>query len=144
MYTIPQTIIFYKYGVVFSEINVQLNNEINLLPLRARFQQHRDASCHQDFFLQGKAPKEIHTILTETLARFLLGRAKDLSAPLYKAIPVQVWTGPEGCRRLRVPEFRDSRYMKVAGCQSYVPAAFAFSRHSWYSFLLQAESTPGS
>ena len=34
--------------------------------------------------LQGKAPKEIHAILTETLACFLLGRAKDLSAPLYK------------------------------------------------------------
>jgi len=33
---------------------------------RARFQQHRDASCHQVFFLQGKAPKEIHTILKET------------------------------------------------------------------------------
>jgi len=34
------------------------------------------------FFLQGKAPKEIHAILTETLAGFLPGRAKDLSAPL--------------------------------------------------------------
>jgi len=34
---------------------------------RARFQQHRDANCHQVFFLQGKAPKEIHTILTDTL-----------------------------------------------------------------------------
>jgi len=34
------------------------------------------------FFLQGKAPKEIHLILTETLACFLPGRAKDLSAPL--------------------------------------------------------------
>jgi hypothetical protein len=33
------------------------------------------------FFLQGKAPKEIHFILTETLACFLPGRAKDLSAP---------------------------------------------------------------
>jgi len=33
----------------------------------ARFQQHGDASCHQFFFLQGKAPKEIHAILTETL-----------------------------------------------------------------------------
>ena len=34
----------------------------------ARFQQHRDAGCHQDFFfLQGKAPKEIHAILTVTL-----------------------------------------------------------------------------
>ena len=34
---------------------------------RARFQQHRDASCHQVVFLQGKALKEIHAILTETL-----------------------------------------------------------------------------
>jgi len=34
-------------------------------------------------FLHGKAPKEIHAILTETLACFLPGRAKDLSALLY-------------------------------------------------------------
>jgi len=33
-------------------------------------------------FLQGKAPKEIHAILTETLVCFLPGRDKDLSAPL--------------------------------------------------------------
>jgi len=33
-------------------------------------------------FLQGKAPKEIQGILTEKLACFLPGRAKDLSAPL--------------------------------------------------------------
>jgi hypothetical protein len=33
------------------------------------------------FFQQGKTPKEIDTILTETLACFLPGRAKDLSAP---------------------------------------------------------------
>jgi len=45
------------------------------------FQQHRGASCHQAFSLQGKAPKEIHSILTETLICFLPGRAKDLSAP---------------------------------------------------------------
>ena len=34
-------------------------------------------------FLKGKAPKEIHAILTETLTCFLPGQAKDLSAPLY-------------------------------------------------------------
>jgi len=32
-----------------------------------QFQQHGDTSCHQVFFLQGKALKEIHAILTETL-----------------------------------------------------------------------------
>ena len=35
---------------------------------RAQFQQHGDVSFHQVFFfLQGKAPKEIHAIMTETL-----------------------------------------------------------------------------
>ena len=35
---------------------------------RARFQQYRDASCHQVFFpLQGKVHEEIHAILIETL-----------------------------------------------------------------------------
>ena len=49
-----------------------------------RFQQHRDTSCHQVFFpLQGKAPKEIHAILTGTLGYFFPGRAKDLSTTLY-------------------------------------------------------------
>jgi len=33
----------------------------------ARFQQHEDASCHKVFFLQGKALKDIHAILTRTL-----------------------------------------------------------------------------
>jgi len=50
----------------------------------ARFQQHRDASCEVFFFfLQGKAPKEIHAILTEILACFPPGCAKDISAPLH-------------------------------------------------------------
>jgi len=44
----------------------------------ARFQQHRDASCHRVFFsLQGKAPKEILAILKETLGEH---------APLYATV----------------------------------------------------------
>jgi hypothetical protein len=35
------------------------------------------------FWLQGKAPEEIHAILTKTLACFLPGWDKELSAPLY-------------------------------------------------------------
>jgi len=34
-------------------------------------------SCLQAVTLQGKAPKEIRAILTETSAYFLLGRSKD-------------------------------------------------------------------
>jgi len=47
------------------------------------------------FFLQDKAPMEIYVILTETLACFLPGRAKDLSAPLYN---IQYTQMPRGLR----------------------------------------------
>jgi len=30
-----------------------------------------------------------------------------------KAIPLQVWKGPEGFRRLRLPDFQDNRHVKV-------------------------------
>jgi len=43
----------------------------------------RELSSGFFFFLQRKAPKGIHAILTETLACFIHGWAKDLSAPLY-------------------------------------------------------------
>jgi hypothetical protein len=50
-----------------------------------------------------------------------------------------------GSKRLRPPEFRDSRQMKVVMLSAlrtgrlYPPPR----RYSWYSFLLEAESTPG-
>jgi len=42
-------------------------------------------------FLQGKVPKEIHAILTETLACFLPDRAKDLSALLFTLPPLRLF-----------------------------------------------------
>jgi len=32
----------------------------------------------------------------------------------------------------------------VLGCQPYAPAAFTTRKYSWYSFLQEAESTPGA
>jgi len=55
-------------------------------------------------FLQGKAPKEIHAILTETSACFLPGRAKDLSAPLYLSSSVEC---PGGGHRV-APNYQDT------------------------------------
>jgi len=46
------------------------------------------------FSLQGKAPKEIHAILTETLACFFPGRAKDLSATAEKNTELMSKFGP--------------------------------------------------
>ena len=41
--------------------------------------------------LHGKAPKEIYAILTEILACFLPGRAKDLSVSLYNDLARESW-----------------------------------------------------
>ena len=43
----------------------------------------RELSSSFFFLLQGKAPKEIYAILTETLTCFIPGRAKDLLVTLY-------------------------------------------------------------
>ena len=68
-----------------------------------RFQQHRVASCRQGFFfLQDKAPKEIHAILTETLACFLPGQAKDLSAPLYSVLFIYLFIYLLTCTDIKV------------------------------------------
>jgi len=60
-----------------------------------------------------------------------------------KAIPLQSWTGPESSRSLRLPDF------KIIGTWSgnvvsprHRPPLPA-RKYSWYSFLLEAESTPG-
>jgi hypothetical protein len=61
---------------------------------------------------------------------------------LGKAVPLQAWSGPEGSRKLRF-----SDYMTSAQDGGKV---FSFThrphlpprKYSWYSFLLEAESTP--
>jgi len=60
-----------------------------------------------------------------------------------KTIPLQAWTDPEGSRRLRLPDYKTVGTWRWQGCQPYAPAAFTPRKYSWFSFLLEAESTPG-
>ena len=41
-----------------------------------------------------------------------------------KAIPLQAWTGPEGSRSLRLPDFKTINTRRWKGCQPYSSAAF--------------------
>ena len=41
-----------------------------------------------------------------------------------KPIPLQAWTGPEGSRRFRLPDFKTVGTWRWEGCQPYAPAAF--------------------
>jgi hypothetical protein len=60
-----------------------------------------------------------------------------------KAISLQAWTGPEGSRKLRLSDFvttaQDGGRLSVLRTgRIYLPR-----KYSWYSFLLEAESTAG-
>jgi len=45
-------------------------------------------------------------------------------------------------QEIKAPKFRENGIGLVVGCQPYAPAAFTPRKYSWYSFLLEAESTP--
>jgi hypothetical protein len=60
-----------------------------------------------------------------------------------KAVPLQTWSGPEGSRKLRFPDFMTTAQHGGKFFQPYAPAAFTPRKYTWYSFLLEAESTPG-
>jgi len=60
-----------------------------------------------------------------------------------KAVPLQAWSGPEGSRKLRFPDFKT---MAQDGGKVVILthwAAFTPRKCSWYSLLLEAEPTPG-
>ena len=64
-------------------------------------------------------------------------------AAKYKSVLLQAWSGPEGSRKLRFPDFMTTaqgggKVVSLTHRPHLPPRKF-----SWYSFLLEAESTPG-
>jgi hypothetical protein len=59
-----------------------------------------------------------------------------------KAVPLQAWSGPEGSRKLRFPDFVTTAQDggKVVSLTHRPPLPPGLT---WYSFFLEAESTPG-
>jgi len=60
-----------------------------------------------------------------------------------KAVPLHAWSGPEGSRKLRFPDFMTTAQDggKVVSLTHW--PLFTPRKCSWYSFLLQAELTLG-
>ena len=58
-----------------------------------------------------------------------------------KSVPLQAWCGPEFSRKLRLPDFMTTAQGggKVVSLKQRL--AFTPRKCSWYSFLLEAEST---
>jgi hypothetical protein len=61
-----------------------------------------------------------------------------------KVIPVTGREGPQGCETSRLPHFLDNRLTDGSEVVSLTHRfLFTSQEDSWYSFLLEAESTPG-
>ena len=60
-----------------------------------------------------------------------------------KSVPLQAWSGPEGSMKLRYPDFTTTAQDvgKVVSLTHRPP--LPPRKYTWYSFLLEAESTPG-
>jgi hypothetical protein len=56
-------------------------------------------------------------------------------------VKVQTWAGPEGSRRSKLPDFESIGGMGVS--PTHLPP-LSLRKYSWYSFLLETESTPGA
>jgi len=54
-----------------------------------------------------------------------------------KAIPVQAWTGHYASKRLRLPEFLDNGYIKIARLSTLCTSCLYAKTNPWYSFLLR-------
>jgi hypothetical protein len=69
------------------------------------------------------------------------GRLKDLTEDKGTAVPLQAWSGPEVSRMLRFPDYMTTAQDggKVVSLMHRPP--LPPRKCSWYSFLLEAEST---
>jgi hypothetical protein len=77
--------------------------------------------------------------VTRTVYAFLI-----YSVVKGKAIPVTSSGGPQGFWDVDAPTIsRQSVHRWRWGCQPYAPATLCSQEDSWYSFLLEAESTQG-
>ena len=60
-----------------------------------------------------------------------------------KAVPLQAWTGPEGSTKLKFPDFVTTAQDGGKVVSLTHRPLFTPRKYSRYSFLLEAESTPG-
>ena len=60
-----------------------------------------------------------------------------------KSVPLQARSGPEGSRMLRLPGYVTTAQDGGNVVSPTHRPLFIFRKYSWYSFLLETESTPG-
>jgi hypothetical protein len=80
--------------------------------------------------MESAGPSQI--LLLDAWGLCVLPRGYHVSnATKGKAVPLQARCGPEGCRRFRLPDFHDIRYMKVVRSASRIGRLYP-QECSWY------------
>jgi len=67
-------------------------------------------------------PSARYKIFSRTFIKARKGKGKGKGKG--KVIPLHASTGPEGFKRLRLPDFKTIGTWRWKGCQPYAPAAF--------------------
>ena len=75
--------------------------------------------------------------------KYVIRNIKQTQQSKGKAVPLQAWSGPEGSRKLRFPDFMTTGQDGGTVVSSTHWPPLPLTKCSWYSFLLEAESTPG-
>ena len=116
-----------------------------------------DSRWHRNSWRNSKSPLQTSTLGTAQSSQFLCPAIyispimscmvvsaanihERISEGKGKAVPLEALSSPEGSRKLRFPDFMTTA-QEVR--QPYAQAVFTPRKCSWYSFLLEAESTPG-
>ena len=60
-----------------------------------------------------------------------------------KAVPLQAWSGPEDSRKLMFPDFMTTAQDGGKVVSLTHRPSLSSRKYTWYSFLLEAESTSG-
>ena len=59
------------------------------------------------------------------------------------SFPLQSWTGPDGFQEVEAATYRQSGHEGTKVVSSTHRPTLPPTKYSWYSFLLEIESTPG-
>jgi hypothetical protein len=109
-------------------------------------QKTADKNCHSKVLPSPLAPSWI-TYCCRLCALSRLAKWFACSWPplIYVRVkqPVTGLEWPRGFQEVKVPRLHDNGTGWWRGFQPHAPATFTPRKYSWYSFLLEAESTPG-
>jgi hypothetical protein len=104
---------------------------------------------HRDFYLTAHNTHNRHIIAPVGFEHAIPASERPQTDALEhgkskgKAVQLQAWSGPERSRKLRFPDVMTTAQDGGKVVSLTHTAAFTPRKYTWYSFLLEAESTPG-